>query len=121
MFCSGGDEETFCGTQSKIKKIENYLFKYEDKIGEGNFSEVYSGVNEKTGERVAIKVIQVSSIKSKVLDALLRNEIAILKNLNHPNVIKCHDVLTSVNNCYIITEYCENGDFEKLLRKTGRY
>jgi len=25
-------------------------------------------------------------------------------------VIKCHDELTSINNCYIITEVCENGD-----------
>jgi serine/threonine protein kinase len=41
--------------------------------------------------------------------------------LDHPNVIKCFDVLTSVNNCYIITEYCERGDLEKLLKKNKRF
>lgn len=44
-----------------------------------------------------------------------------MKNLDHSNVIRCFDVLTSVNNCYIITEYCEGGDLEKLLKKNKRF
>lgn len=39
----------------------------------------------------------------------------ILKELNHPNVIRCYDVFTSKNNCYIVTEFCDGGDLEKIL------
>ncbi|CAM6006644.1 unnamed protein product [Sphagnum balticum] len=38
-----------------------------------------------------------------------------------PVAIKvCHDVLFSVNNCYIVTEVCERGDLERLLRSRGK-
>lgn len=73
MFCSGEDSVLKQGNGSKIKKIENYMFKYSDKVGEGNFSQVYSGIDENSGECVAVKVIQASSIKSKVFSMLLQN------------------------------------------------
>ncbi len=37
--------------------------------------------------------------------------------MRHPNIIKCYDVFTTINNCYIITEYCEGGDLMSLLKK----
>lgn len=30
------------------KKISNYIFKFEDKIGQGNFSKVYKGYHQVT-------------------------------------------------------------------------
>lgn len=31
--------------------------------------------------------------------------------------MKCHDIYSTVNNCYIITEFCNEGDLENLLKK----
>lgn len=39
---------------------------------------------------------------------------------HHPNILKCCDVFTSVNNCYIITELCDH-DLQKELQKKGRF
>lgn len=39
---------------------------------------------------------------------------------NHPNLLKCYDVFTSVHNCYIITEICEN-DLQGELKKKGKF
>ena len=50
---------------TKVKKIEQYIFRYTDKIGSGRFSQVYSGVDENIDETVAVKVVQLSSLKSK--------------------------------------------------------
>ena len=99
-----------------MKKIEHYLFKWTNKIGKGNFSDVYLGLNEQNQEQVAIKVIKNESVKSKTAQRILNDEINILKHLNHPNVIQCFDVISSLNNCYIITEYCEGGDLDKILK-----
>ena len=33
--------------------------------------------------------------------------------------MKCHDIFTTVNNCYIITEFCNEGDLECLVKKKG--
>lgn len=55
-------------------------------------------------EVVAVKIIELNSLKSKKLEELLFSEIDILKKLNHPNILKCHEVFTSNRNCYIVTE-----------------
>jgi serine/threonine protein kinase len=84
-------------------------------VGEGNFSQVYRGVDQITGKYVAIKVVKKSSITSKVAEQLLRNETGILKKLDHDNVIRCYEAFESANNCYIVTDFYEGGDLEKLI------
>lgn len=66
---------------------------------------------------MAIKVIELNSLKSKKLEELLFSEIDVLKKLNHPNILKCFEVFTSNRNCYIVTEVCNGGDLETKLRK----
>lgn len=53
--------------------------------------------------------MQLSSLTCKKLEELLDQEISIIQELNHRNVIQCIEVLKSKNNCYIITELCEGG------------
>ncbi|CAD8129328.1 unnamed protein product [Paramecium sonneborni] len=38
------------------KRIEKYLFNINHKIGEASYATVFKGINEKTGENVAIKM-----------------------------------------------------------------
>lgn len=60
------------------KKIQNYIFKFSDLLGQGNFSKVYRAHHEITsndsftsGEIVAIKIVELESLKSKKLEELL--------------------------------------------------
>ena len=39
---------------SITKKISNYIFRFEDKIGQGNFSKVYKGFNQLTSKQFFI-------------------------------------------------------------------
>jgi serine/threonine-protein kinase ULK2 len=48
---------------------------------------------------------------------MLEGEIDALKKLSHSNILKCHDIYSTANNCYIITEFCNEGDLEALLKK----
>jgi serine/threonine protein kinase len=48
---------------------------------------------------------------------MLESEITILKSIDHPNIIRCYDVYLTVNNCYIVTEYCEGGDLYTLMKR----
>jgi serine/threonine protein kinase len=86
------------------KKIDNYYYNFNDVIGKGNFSQVFRGVDHTTNKYVAIKVVNFSSFTSTVAEQLLKNEVNILKELDHENVVKCLDVFKSKNNCYIVTE-----------------
>lgn len=47
------------------KKIEDYSYGLKDIIGRGFSSVVYKGLNDKTKEKVAIKVIDIRSIQGK--------------------------------------------------------
>ena len=47
------------------KKIEDYSYGLTDLIGKGYSSSVFRGINEKNREQVAIKVIDLKSLKDK--------------------------------------------------------
>lgn len=66
---------------------------------------------------MAVKIVELSTLKSDTLIKLLQSEIDLLKVLKHPNVLNCYEILSSSNNCYIVTEYCNGGDLETHLNK----
>jgi serine/threonine protein kinase len=66
---------------------------------------------------VAVKVIDLKMLKNEINRTLLDSEIEILKELkNIPNILSLHDVFTTKNNTYIITELCES-DLSKHIKK----
>ena len=53
----------------------------------GSFATVRKGRNRKTGEKVAVKVLEKSKIKDKKDVERISREIKILKKLHHPAVV----------------------------------
>ena len=90
----------------------DFLSDYDIKetIGKGTFSVVKLGINKKTDEKVAIKILKKKKILLKADKSRLEREISILKKLNHINVIKNHKINEDQDNYYIVMEYCENGE-----------
>lgn len=97
------------------KMVGNYRYSLDAFIGSGAFSKVYAGFDP-NGEMVAIKVIERKGL-DKLLFEQLRNEILIMQNLKHPNIVRLFDVIETQNNIYVITEYCPDGDLESQLTK----
>jgi len=65
------------------------------------------GQSNITGETVAIKVINLGSLTYDTYQKL-QYELTILRSLPaHPNIIKVITLLQTVNNVYIVTEYCD--------------
>ena len=58
-----------------------------DKIGEGTYGVVYKGRDIITRELVAIKKIRLENEEEGMPSTAMR-EISILKELNHPNIVK---------------------------------
>jgi calcium-dependent protein kinase len=64
---------------------------------------------------VAMKVIKKD--KENELDELeIRNEINILKQLSHPNIVKIYEFYISENHYYIITEFCKEGELFSYIK-----
>ncbi|KAL5777467.1 hypothetical protein ACOSP7_010393 [Xanthoceras sorbifolium] len=85
-------------------------------IGEGTFAKVKFAQNTETGESVAMKVLDRSTIiKHKMADQI-KMEISIMKLVRHPYVVRLHEVIASRTKIYIILEFITGGElFDKIV------
>ncbi|XP_051577816.1 tyrosine-protein kinase Fes/Fps-like isoform X2 [Myxocyprinus asiaticus] len=86
-------------------------------IGRGNFGEVFSGRLHSDNTPVAVKACRENlpiEQKNKFL-----MEARILKQYDHPNIVKLIGVCTQKQPIYIIMELVQGGDFLTFLRTEG--
>ena len=57
--------------------------------------------------------------KNEKVHKLIRSEIEIMKKLDNPHIAKFIDTHESLNNIYIVMEYCDGGTFTNYLYKRG--
>lgn len=88
-------------------------------IGKGAFSTVYLG-SDNLENLVAIKQIPVSKIQESYIEQFFR-ELEISMKLDHPNIVKCHEIFRSEKYWYIVNEYCDYGTLRDLNANFGNY
>ncbi|KZT28795.1 hypothetical protein NEOLEDRAFT_1129017 [Neolentinus lepideus HHB14362 ss-1] len=91
-----------------------------DSLGKGAFGQVFRALNWATGETVAIKEIQLSNIPKGELGEIM-SEIDLLKNLDHPNIVKYKGFKKEHEHLYIILEFCENGSLHNICKRFGKF
>lgn len=93
-------------------------YKLGRELGYGQFSRVYAASHISTGAPVAVKIIE----KQKLTEAereLLRTEIAILRMVAHPHIIRLEDVFETGDTMYIVTELLTGGElFENIVGRS---
>ena len=89
----------------KYQKIE--------KIGEGTYGVVYKARNRLTGELVALKKIRLEAEDEGIPSTAIR-EISILKELQHPNIVRLHDVIHTEKKLTLVFEFLDL-DLKKFL------
>ena len=99
-------------------KVGNYV-SLGEVIGRGSFGQVYHGMHKKTKEGVAIKEMDMSLLqkKSPKLILHLQNEINIMKEMKHENIVCLLECKTAKNIVYLVLEYCSIGDLQAFLNK----
>ena len=104
----------------KNNKSENFpeeiSSRYEiiQEIGRGAFSVVYKVKSKEDNNIYCLKKINMKKTKDK------ENEINILSNLDHPNLIKFFYSFSNEEGIYIIMEFCEFGDLFSLLQSVKK-
>uniref|UniRef100_F6US96 Cyclin-dependent kinase 2 n=2 Tax=Equus TaxID=9789 RepID=F6US96_HORSE len=88
-------------------------FQKVEKIGEGTYGVVYKAKNKLTGEVVALKKIRLDTETEGVPSTAIR-EISLLKELNHPNIVKLLDVIHTENKLYLVFEFLHQ-DLKKFM------
>lgn len=84
-------------------------YEIEAMIGKGNFAVVKLATHVITKSKVAIKIIDKTQLNQENLQKIHR-EIAVMKRLEHPHIIKLYQVMESSRMIYIVTEYASGGE-----------
>ncbi|XP_027354649.1 CBL-interacting serine/threonine-protein kinase 12-like isoform X2 [Abrus precatorius] len=86
-------------------------------LGHGTFAKVYYARNIKSGEGVAIKVIDKEKILKGGLVAHIKREISILRRVRHPNIVQLFEVMATKTKIYFVMEYVRGGElFNKVAK-----
>mmetsp|Transcript_6320 Transcript_6320/g.15747 ORF Transcript_6320/g.15747 Transcript_6320/m.15747 type:complete len:795 (-) Transcript_6320:146-2530(-) len=89
-------------------KIENDYHIAKRRLGEGSFARVCKGFNISTGATRAVKISRKYRQRDK--NDLIWYEIAIMKMLDHPNIVKIFETFEDKKFIYMVLEYCEGGE-----------
>lgn len=103
-----------------VVKDKKWILNHEDVVlgellGKGNFGEVFKGTLQRDKTPVAVKTCKEdlpSELKIRFL-----SEARILKQYDHPNIVKLIGVCTQRQPIYIVMELVPGGDFLSFLRK----
>ncbi|CAI5738874.1 unnamed protein product [Hyaloperonospora brassicae] len=86
------------------------------KLGSGSFAVVYKGYHRTSKRPVAIKALSLYKLNGKLL-ANLEMEVAIMRQIDHPNVVKLYEIQKTDKHMYLVLEYCAGGDLQQYMRR----
>ncbi|XP_048211640.1 myosin light chain kinase 3 [Perognathus longimembris pacificus] len=84
-----------------------YTVCHHEVLGGGRFGQVHRCTERSTGLPLAAKIIKVKSAKDR---EVVKNEISIMNQLSHMNLIQLYDAFESKNNFTLIMEYVDGGE-----------
>ena len=119
FYCNS--KEIYENFTQKLKEAFGYLnffdyYEMLDDLGEGIFGSVKLGVEKKTKERVAIKIIKKKKAKPSDIE-LVRTEIDVMKLCHHPNVVHLLDHFENAEYIFIVMEYIRGGRLTDYMKE----
>mmetsp|Transcript_19154 Transcript_19154/g.43564 ORF Transcript_19154/g.43564 Transcript_19154/m.43564 type:complete len:514 (-) Transcript_19154:74-1615(-) len=97
----------------KPGRVQDVYSMEKKKLGEGTFGAVCRGTHMATGKVRAIKTINKKQMRSV---ERFKKEIAIMKMMDHPSIIKLFETFEDSRNVYLAMELCSGGElFDKII------
>ncbi|KAK7318445.1 hypothetical protein RJT34_03147 [Clitoria ternatea] len=92
-------------------------------LGRGTFGHVYLGFNSENGQMCAIKEVRVVSDDQTSKECLkqLNQEINLLNQLSHPNIVQYYESELGEESLSVYLEYVSGGSIYKLLQEYGAF
>ena len=90
--------------ERQVSTIEHVTNLYEEgrMLGDGNFAVVKQCRHRESGREYAMKIIDKSKMAKK--ESMLENEIAIMKQCNHVNIVRLYEEYETKHEIYLIME-----------------
>ena len=110
-----------------VQRTKNVFDVYEKIafLGQGAFGSVYKVSRKNSGTREIIRALKEISKESMNVneenEEEIRNEIEVLKNIDHPNIMKIFEFFEDDKNIYLINEFCGGRDVAGINDKYGLF
>ncbi|XP_038255773.1 serine/threonine-protein kinase DCLK2 isoform X3 [Dermochelys coriacea] len=88
-------------------------------IGDGNFAVVKECVERYTGKEFALKIIDKAKCCGK--EHLIENEVSILRQVKHPNIIMLIEEMDTPTELYLVMELVKGGDLFDAITSSTKY
>ena len=86
-------------------------------LGQGAFGEVRVCMGRAAKTKRAVKIIKKEQMNDEERESF-KTEMATLKKLDHPNILKLYEVFEDSKKYFLVTEYCKGGElFEEIVNK----
>lgn len=98
---------------SKLREV----YRIGKMLGAGAFGEVRVCMHRESGVQRAVKVLRKANMDEDE-KRMFFNEINVLRNLDHPNIVKMYEFFEDDKRYYIVTDLCKGGElFDEILSK----
>ncbi|EPY51680.1 STE/STE20/YSK protein kinase Sid1 [Schizosaccharomyces cryophilus OY26] len=94
---------------------ESYILK--EKIGSGSFGIVWRAIEKSSGTILAVKQIDLEASVDDIAE--IEQEVLMLSNCSHPNVIRYYGCFVQGHVLWILMEHMDGGSVSGLLKKQG--
>ena len=96
-------------------KIEDYNISKE--LGKGSYAVVKLATHKITKKKYAIKIYTKKSLSNKQKKNTVTNEIKILNQLDHINIMKLYEIIETSENLYLVLEYIKGNSLLEIIKK----
>eukprot|EP00189_Rhodosorus_marinus_P012244 CAMPEP_0184742844 /NCGR_PEP_ID=MMETSP0315-20130426/5787_1 /TAXON_ID=101924 /ORGANISM="Rhodosorus marinus, Strain UTEX LB 2760" /LENGTH=607 /DNA_ID=CAMNT_0027213883 /DNA_START=247 /DNA_END=2070 /DNA_ORIENTATION=- len=109
-------------TSLSKKEVGLHDFEVLKPVGKGGMGKVFLARHRRTGERLALKVIDKKSVFSRDghLQHMVDERLLLELGLGHPFLLTLRYAFQTDRNFYLATEFCEGGDLYHLLKRRRR-
>ncbi|GFO00432.1 serine/threonine-protein kinase dclk3 [Plakobranchus ocellatus] len=101
---------------------DDFIFERYDlgrKLGDGNFAVVRQSRKKETGQEFAVKVIDKAKLKGK--EHMVENEIDIMKDCNHTNIVRLFEEYETAERIYLVMELVKGGDLFDAITQSVKF
>ncbi|CAL9081108.1 unnamed protein product [Musa textilis] len=89
-------------------------------LGRGTFAKVYMARSLSDGGAVAVKVLDKPELVDSGLSRSFLTEVAAMRRLSHPNILKLYEVMATRSKIYLVVEHAPGGDLLARVARRGR-
>ncbi|XP_071697618.1 mitogen-activated protein kinase kinase kinase ANP1-like isoform X2 [Rutidosis leptorrhynchoides] len=112
--------------KEKSENVQTIRWRKGELIGCGAFGQVYMGMNLDSGELLAVKQVSIaansgSKEKTQIHIRELEEEVKLLKNLSHQNIVRYLGTVREDSTLNILLEFVPGGSISSLLGKFGPF